>query len=279
MIELPEAVVLSRQINKTLMGKKIVSVEVAASPHKFAWYYKDPSMYKEILVDKLVTDSTCYGGYVEVRAEDVVLLFNDGVGLRYYDRLDDKPKKHQLSVEFDDGSVLIASVQMYGGLFCYKEGEYQNDYVTVAKEKPSPLTSGFDRSYFDIMLHNQGKNRSVKAFLATEQRIPGLGNGVLQDILFNAGIHPKRKTDTLENSEKDRLFDSIKNTLYQMVQMGGRDTEKDLFGFYGGYGTKLSKNTVDTPCNVCGTVIKKESYMGGSIYYCSVCQPLTVKIA
>lgn|GEM_PF-2077218 len=34
-------------------------------------------------------------------------------------------------------------------------------------------------------------NPCPKAFLATEQRIPGLGNGVLQDILWTARIHPK----------------------------------------------------------------------------------------
>jgi formamidopyrimidine-DNA glycosylase len=42
---------------------------------------------------------------------------------------------------------------------------------------------------------------SAKAFLATEQRIPGLGNGVLQDILFTAGIHPKRKMAAISEEE------------------------------------------------------------------------------
>jgi formamidopyrimidine-DNA glycosylase len=57
-----------------------------------------------------------------------------------------------------------------------------------------------------------------------------------------------------------------------MTEQGGRDTERDLFGCFGGYKTILSKNTVDTPCLVCGTVIKKEPFMGGSIYYCPGCQ-------
>ena len=53
---------------------------------------------------------------------------------------------------------------------------------------------------------------------------------------------------------------------------GGRDTERDLFGCFGGYKTRLSKNTVDTACEICGGTIKKEAYMGGSIYYCGGCQ-------
>ena len=59
-----------------------------------------------------------------------------------------------------------------------------------------------------------------------------------------------------------------------MAFKGGRDTEKDLFGCLGGYMTCLSKNTLDKPCPVCGGTIRKESYMGGSIYYCEGCQKI-----
>ena len=71
---------------------------------------------------------------------------------------------------------------------------------------------------------------SAKAFLATEQRIPGLGNGVLQDILWYANIHPKRKISTLSAEQKHKLFRSVKTILAEMTELGGRDTERDLFG-------------------------------------------------
>jgi formamidopyrimidine-DNA glycosylase len=85
---------------------------------------------------------------------------------------------------------------------------------------------------------------SAKAFLATEQRIPGLGNGVLQDILWYANIHPKRKISTLSAEQKHKLFRSVKTILAEMTELGGRDTERDLFGCNGGYITRLSKKTV-----------------------------------
>ncbi len=40
----------------------------------------------------------------------------------------------------------------------------------------------------------------------------------------------------------------------------------------GGYTTILSKNTVGMPCPECERTIRKEAYMGGSIYYCPQCQ-------
>jgi formamidopyrimidine-DNA glycosylase len=77
---------------------------------------------------------------------------------------------------------------------------------------------------------------------------------------------------SLTDQELETLFLAIKATLRQMADQGGRDTEKDLFGQPGGYRTILSKNTVNTPCPRCGELVRKEAYMGGSIYYCSGCQ-------
>lgn len=115
---------------------------------------------------------------------------------------------------------------------------------------------------------------SVKALLATEQRIPGLGNGVLQDILYQAGIHPKRKLDTFVEKDIRKIYESIRTVLGEMVEQGGRDTEKDFYGNEGNYITYLSKKTYLTPCPKCGYEISKAAYMGGTVYYCEKCQPL-----
>ena len=70
------------------------------------------------------------------------------------------------------------------------------------------------------------------------------------------------------------MLNSVKITIPMMASKGGRDTELDLFGKPGNYNTMLCKNTVNKPCPICGTIIKKEAYMGGSIYYCEKCQEL-----
>lgn len=273
MIELPEAIVISRQINENINGKKVTNVIAAQSPHKFAWYHGDPQKYQDLLVGKAIGRAAGYGGMVEIRADNCALLFGDGVSLRYHGEGEKRPQKHQLLIEFEDFSALSASVQMYGGLWCFKEGGFDNKYYLLAKEKPSPLSDKFDNVYFDNIISAKGNEGiSAKALLATEQRIPGLGNGVLQDILYNAGIHPKKKVKMFTDIDRTKIYDAVKATLAEMAFSGGRDTEKDLFGCFGGYKTKLSKNTVDKPCPVCGEIVKKEAYLGGSIYYCPGCQ-------
>jgi len=271
-IELPEASVLAKQINDTVVGKKIKDVIAAQTPHKLAWYFGDPQEYKSLLVGKVISEAASYGGQVEITAGKAKILFSDGVNLRYYDGSEKPPDKHQLLLEFDDGSYLVGWVQMYGGLSAFRKGENDNKYYLVAKEKPSPLSGNFDEDYFKSLFDEGTAKLSLKAFLATEQRIPGLGNGVLQDILFNAKMHPKKKAGTLSTDDKQVLFDSIKNTLSEMTAKGGRDTENDLSGKPGGYKTRLSKNTVGQPCPICGALIQKEAYLGGSIYYCAGCQ-------
>ncbi len=275
MMELPEAVVIANQLNKKVKGRRIVKVVTAYSPHKFAWYCGDPKNYEALLEGKMINKVDNAGAMVELKLNGTKLVFSDGAGIKlHYDR-NELPDRHQLLIEFDNYTYLTTSIQMYGGIFCFKEEEFKNKYYSTAKEKPSPLSKKFNENYFNDFISSEAlQNKSVKFLLATEQRIPGLGNGVLQDILFDANIHPKRKVKSLTLTEKTGLFSSIKNVLSDMIDKGGRDTEKDLFGNYGGYITKLSKNTVGKPCTKCRTIIKKENYMGGSIYYCGNCQRL-----
>jgi formamidopyrimidine-DNA glycosylase len=210
-IELPEAAVLAKQLNETVVGKKIKNVTAAHTPHKLAWYFGDPQEYKDLLTGKVIGGATSYGGQVEITAGMAKLLFSDGVSLRYYNKGAKLPDKHQLLLEFDDGSSLVGWVQMYGGLSAFPDGRNGNKYYLVAKEKPSPLSGDFDKDYFKSLFDENTAKLSLKAFLATEQRIPGLGNGVLQDILFNAKMHPKKRAGTLSSSDQQILFDSIKN--------------------------------------------------------------------
>jgi len=275
MIELPEAVVLSKEIDDALSGKIIHNVVVAHSPNKFAWYHLEPHDYHDLLVNATIQKSYNQGGFVRIDVDrDKVILLSEGIRIRYHKAGEQIPEKHQLLLEFTDHSFLVCSVQMYGGLCAFKFGDYDNKYFGAAREKPSPLTPSFDLQYFTQLLTESSEKLSLKAFLATEQRIPGLGNGVLQDILFNAGLHPKKKLKSLDEEKVANLYSALKPTLSKMVAENGRDIEQDIFGYPGGYKTILSKNAVNKPCDICGSIIQKQAYLGGSIYFCPNCQEL-----
>ncbi len=86
-------------------------------------------------------------------------------------------------------------------------------------EKPSPLSDNFDEKYFSKLFDfEKADSLSSKGFLATEQRIPGLGNGVLQDMGRTAGLHPRIKISKFPDADKERLFSSIKTVLRDMTE-------------------------------------------------------------
>ncbi|MBN1533184.1 MAG: endonuclease VIII [Spirochaetes bacterium] len=273
MLELPEALVMARQLNETVRGKKIASVIAAHTAHKLAWYNGDSAAYPSMLTGETIGEAQGRGAMVEVRAGRATLLFSDGVNLRFRTPGDAPPERHQLLLEFEDGSSLSTSVQMYGGVVCFMDGIYDNKYYRAAVEKPAALSPSFHLEYFlRITDAPESQRLSLKALLATEQRIPGVGNGVLQDLLFNARMHPKRRVSTMVGKDKRALYRAIRKTLADMERRGGRDTERDLLGNPGGYATVMSSKNAGKPCPACGTAIRKEAYLGGSVYYCERCQ-------
>lgn len=179
MIELPEAITLGRQIRETLSGRIITNVFDSNSPHKFTFFYNDPLTYKELLVGKKIISAQGCGIFVNIILEDdIKISFNDGVNIRFGDKFSPIPNKYQLLLTFDDESFLVFTVAMYGGIAVY-QGEFDNEYYSKSFERISPISEKFDCKYFSDLIKCETKNISLKAFLATEQRIPGIGNGVL----------------------------------------------------------------------------------------------------
>lgn len=274
MIEFPEAITLGGQVAETLSGRVITDVLPPTHLHKFTFFNGDPRTYADLLVGKRIVSAEGKGIFVDIRLEDNLFLsVFDGINMRYGGLKSPIPTKYQLLITFDNETFVSCTTSMYGGIYAFR-GALDNKYRTLSLESVSPLCEAFDENYFDKLIASETKNISVKALLASEQRIPGVGNGVLQDILFNAAINPKRKLFSLTDTEKSNLFRSLKDTLRAMTEGGGRNTETDLFGNKGGYRTILSKNTIEKPCPRCGSDIRKEAYMGGSVYYCPTCQPL-----
>lgn len=274
MIEIPESTTLARQLKQEINGKKITEVDAGHSPHGFAFYTGDPAEYGGLLCGRRVDDVRFFAGQVEIWAGEMRVLFFDGVNVRLVPKDGILPKKYQMYIGFEDGTGIVCTIQMYGVMLAYRAGENDSPYYHVALEKPSPLSGEFDAAYFDRIVAQAEDKLSAKALLATQQRIPGLGNGCLQDILYHAGVNPQTKLAKLGDAEIEALYKSVKSTLADMVAGGGRDVEKDLYGKPGGYGVILSSKTADYACRQCGSGIVRKAFLGGNVYFCPRCQPL-----
>lgn len=272
MIELAESITLAKQIKETLKGKKIVKILLPTNESKFTFFNPDLKTIVDELENKVITNAFSIGIFVEIEFDNNTYFdFNDGIVALYIKDKNKLPKKYQLSFVFDDDSALVFSVKLYGA-FAVHDGNYDNEYYIANTNRLKINDLEFSLVYFKDFLLSLKDNESLKSALATKQRLPGLGNGSLQDILFNAKLSPKRKIKDLTESDIEKLYQALVSTTTQMIEQGGRDSEKDLFGNNGKYKTILSSKTYKNGCPLCAGEVKKEQYLGGSVYYCPKCQ-------
>lgn len=275
MIELPEVLTIARQMNEELTGKTIESFIHGDSPHKWAFYNLPQGEYEEILQGKTVEEVKGDGHWIftYLDSEYVLLLGGMGGKILFHQHENTLPKKHHLLLHFEDETYLTVSIQGWGFIQLLKEFEVDN-HRHAGKRGVSPLSDAFTFDYLGGLFKAPGvtEKKSVKEFIISTPGVSGVGNGYLQDILFRAKIHPKRKLGDITDDDKRELYNAIRETLKQAVALDGRDTERDLYNNPGGYIRILDSRTKSEPCPECGTAIKKIQYLGGASYFCPACQ-------
>lgn len=277
MIELPEAEVIAHQIGQTLAGKRIAAGEQGNAAHKFAFYSGENAFYQRILKDKVISGAQANGRMIRVALEpDYILVLGEGgETILYHASAASLPARCQLRLCFSDDTWLSVSIQGWGAALLLHRDEIEQHPFAAAKGL-SPLDDGFTYGHFSALFSDlkPGDTTSPKQFLITKPGVAGVGNGMLQDILLAARLHPRRRMAGLSEAEKQALYRAVREVMLQAVQQGGRDSEKDLFGNPGGYRKLLDSRSVGLPCPQCGAEIQKENYLGGAVYFCPRCQAL-----
>jgi formamidopyrimidine-DNA glycosylase len=275
MIELPEAIVIARQMDATLKGKRIISGDRGNSPHKFAFSSGTSEEYTTIFAGQTVGGTTSHGMSIltEIGADHTLVLGCGGERILFHTDERSLPKKHQLFLHFEDGAYLTVTISGWGNTLLLPRAE-AGRHQHVQQDRITPLDDAFTLDYFCQLFEPlaQDSKASLKYFLISEPGVWGIGNGCLQDILFRAKIHPRRRVVDIAEDEQRALYDAIKDTLTRMVALGGRESERDLYGNRGGYVRILDSKTKGKPCPECGTPIEKIQYLGGACYLCPSCQ-------
>ncbi|MBN2549917.1 MAG: hypothetical protein JXB15_12210 [Anaerolineales bacterium] len=275
MFELPELVILARQINENLQGKTVLKGELGNSPHKFVWYNRSPEDFEALTRGKVVGQASARGRWLFIPLEPgyMLLLGEFGGRLLYHPAGASLPAKYHLHITFDDGSVLTALTQMWGAYELYEQGQEQERQY-VKDMRPTPLDASFTVEYFQALVESlkTGEKRTAKKLLTQEQLIPGLGNAIAQDILFRAHLLPQHPLETLSSAQVQLLHQAIIETVREVIAQGGRYDETDLFNQPGGCVRLMDSRSAGEPCPACGAIIEKMQYLGGACYFCPRCQ-------
>ena len=262
-------------MNGVLKGKTIQRGQLGNSPQKFLWYNRSHEEFDLLTKGKTVGEARAKGKWLFLPLEPgyVLVLGECGGKVLYHNSGTKVPKKYHLYVTFEDDSFLTATTQMWGAMELYEKGEEQKRQYIMGM-KTTPIEPEFTFTYFNTLLDDltNGKKRSAKSLLTQDQIIPGLGNAIAQDILFQAHLHPRHAIADLNKDQRHTLYSAIVDTVGEVTEMGGRYDEYDLYNNPGGYIRKMDKNAVGRPCPECGAEIEKIQYLGGTCYFCPNCQ-------
>jgi formamidopyrimidine-DNA glycosylase len=275
MFELPEMVNLARQFNETLPGKTIRKGSLGNTPHKFVWYNRSSEEFEGLTEGKVMGIAHARGKWLfsDLDPEYILVFGECGGRILYHPPGEKLPAKYHLRLEYEDGSHLTATTQMWGAYELYEAGKEQERQY-IKDMRPTPIDAEFTFEYFSGLIEElvtAGK-RSVKGLLTQDQLIPGLGNAIAQDILFSARLHPRHPISELNLDQKQSLHQAIIDTVSEVIDKCGRNDEVNFYNQPGGYTRIMASKSAGTPCSECGTIIEKIQYLGGSCYFCPKCQ-------
>jgi len=271
-MELPELTILGRQMKKEIAGKRVFEVEVV-NPKCLNMPLEK---FQKTVVGKTIKSVDSRGKWLFIKLDsDHILLFNPGMGadVIHFKPNDKLPEKYQIKFTLDDKTGFTIRVWW----FCYLHIMPSNkldEHKLTGKLGITPLDEKFTIDYFKQLLGK--KKGNIKSFLLDQKNIAGIGNVYIQDILFNAKLHPKRKTPSLTDTEIEALYKSIKSVLNESIKLGGLTYEKDFYGNKGRYGVKQFKIAYKPgkPCPTCQAIVQKIKTGSTSSFICPSCQPL-----
>ncbi|MFX0080589.1 MAG: DNA-formamidopyrimidine glycosylase family protein [Candidatus Hodarchaeota archaeon] len=276
-IELPEAYILTEQMNQELIGKQIKSYDLYDYERlqKIGFLNKNIKEF-DLLIKCKITSIITRGNLIRVILDnDVNLLISPEYGGRVIYHRDNKPlpDKFHLKIEFTDNTILTVRLTGMGLIYIAKNSDLEHSYLYKRdfSDVLSPLDDNFTSTHFSKLLDTM--KRGIKSILVgKDAMLVGLSNSAFQDIIYRAKLYPKIKGSDLDEHQKRALFDSVKTVVNERIRLGGKYQFVDLFGNKGQYIPAMGPNMKGKTCSDCGSDIEKLSVGGGQVYYCPQCQ-------
>jgi len=177
------------------------------------------------------------------------------------------PSRVRARFELDRGRLLFCDTRRLGTFTWYRsEAEAEPEGV-------DPLSRAAGRARVGAWL--AGSREPIKTWLMRQDRLAGIGNIYASEILFAAGVDPRRPGASLEVDEVARLVAATRTILRRAIRCSGTTFSdfQDARGEIGSYGRYLRVyDREDEPCSRCGTPIRRVVQQQRSTYFCPGCQ-------
>ena len=274
-LELPEILNISKQLDSTVKDKTINNVGLGSRCSgliKLGMCNLDKR--KDEIVNATINSVQTKGKWIFLEFNnDRFLMLGELIGKLLYHRNDSElPKNYHVLFEFDDNTSLSFQSSLYGFLEIVTP-EQLKMHKYAGNIGISPDDKNFTWLYFTDVLSGK-ENRPVKSLLGLQSDISGLGNVYINDILYEAKLHPKKKAAELADYEKKKVYKTITDIINSAIELKGSTQEVDLFGQPGKYIRIMDKESTNKECKRCGTRIIKMNILGSSSYLCPNCKKI-----
>ena len=276
MPELPEVETVKRGLAPFLEGRQIVQAVALRPDLRFPL----PDGFSQRLTGRVVV---C----VKRRAKYLLIGFDDGATLishlgmsgrfRIYEGEFPALQKHDHVIfKTDQGAeVRYNDPRRFGFMKIANAGDLF-DHPLIKSIGPEPLSDDFDAKKLAQALKD--RHSPIKSVLLDQTVIAGLGNIYVSEVLFRAGISPKRKAANIAAVRINKLYNAIVDVLSQAISVGGSTISdhkqpsgelgyfQNSFGVYGREGAACS----NCNCNILETGgVRRIKQSGRSTFYCA----------
>ena len=271
MPELPEVETVRRGLEKLILGKKILNIDI-----RYPKMIKtDLHEFQKEMPGQIIQSMGRRGKYLLFYLSDKVLISHlrmEGKYFYYPDQVPERKHAHIL-IHFKDGGTLVYEDVRKFGTMELLAPELLEAYFISKKLGPEPTEQDFDLGRFKLALKKSKK--LIKSHLLDQTLVAGLGNIYVDEVLWRAKVHPSRTSNSLSSQEARKVHDETIKVLGQAVEKGG-STIRTYTNAFGEDGTMQEFHQVydktGQACSRCGSIIEKIQLGGRGTHFCPKCQ-------
>jgi len=259
MPELPEVESRVKYLKATCLRKEIVKIRVTDSR-----VVKDVSVQKfcKKLRGKSFENVNRKGKFILLGLErGGFLIMHLGMtgDVKYYKKK--APSYTRITFAFRNGfSLAYLSRRMLQGVWLKDDPA---EHKLIMQMGPDPLSPDFVLG--DFIKKLDGRDVNIKTLLMDQTFIAGVGNIYSDEILFQCGISPLRKTSRLKDAELDRIFHETRRVMQEVCAV-----KADWSRLTDGY--LLKQRSAGGSCPRCSEELRRIKIGGRSSYFCPRCQ-------
>jgi formamidopyrimidine-DNA glycosylase len=262
MPELPEVESFRRYLADTSLRQNITSLEILDKK-----IIKCPeTVLEETVVNQQFIDTERIGKYLFIHLSNAqVMLMHFGMtgSLEYFHSSSPKPKFSRVIFNYQSGySLSYIDPRKFGKIELGKS-------VADFKQQKKLSSDALLISQEEFKQSLQKRKAPLKSVLLDQSVAAGVGNWIADEMMFQALVHPLRKSNQLEINEIRALHQKMKEILTLAIQFEAyyRDFPKHFLIHSRGWTDEEPQ-----PCPHCQSQIQKIYVGGRATYFCENCQ-------